>query len=146
MAGDGPDCSAGALNHAVIALARAHRNAAAALLGRHGLHPGQEVLLMLLWRRDGQGPRELASRLGVEPPTVTKMLGRLEQAGLVVREPSPCDRRAVVVRLTAPGRGLRADVERVWRELEDTTVAGFTGAERADLLGLLQRAARNLAR
>lgn len=47
---------------------------------------------------------ELAAAERVQPPTVTKLVARLEEQGLVVREPDPADRRIVRVRLSAAGR------------------------------------------
>lgn len=47
---------------------------------------------------------ELAAAERVTPPTVTKIVARLEDAGLVVREQDPDDRRIARVRLTDAGR------------------------------------------
>lgn len=93
---------------------------------------------------DGVKPSEIAAVLCVEPPTVTKMLGRLEQAGLIRREPSPHDRRAVVVRPTEAGQALQAEVEKTWAELEEETLAGLDEPERERLLQLMRRCATNL--
>jgi MarR family transcriptional regulator for hemolysin len=54
--------------------------------------------------------RALADQLGVEGPSVVAMLDRLEQAGLVLRTPSPSDRRVKLVLLTDAGRDLYARV------------------------------------
>lgn len=50
--------------------------------------------------------RELAARLGADPPWVTIMVGDLEERGLVERRPHPTDRRAKTVSLTPDGRAL----------------------------------------
>jgi DNA-binding MarR family transcriptional regulator len=47
---------------------------------------------------------EIAAAERVAAPTATKIVGRLEEAGLVVREQDAEDRRVVRVRLTAEGR------------------------------------------
>ncbi|MFC3532921.1 MarR family winged helix-turn-helix transcriptional regulator [Vogesella facilis] len=49
---------------------------------------------------------ELASRLGVENPTVVAMVDRLVKAGLLLRQPSPNDRRIKLLALTAQGEQL----------------------------------------
>ena len=77
----------GDLNVKLMRVARAHRTMAASLLSQVGLHPGQEALLMELWDHDGRTQADLAESLGVEPPTVTKMLQRMENADLVDRRP-----------------------------------------------------------
>jgi DNA-binding MarR family transcriptional regulator len=41
---------------------------------------------------------------GVTPPAITRSLNRLDELGLISREPHPADGRATVIRLTAKGR------------------------------------------
>src|SRR4051795_9796132 len=48
----------------------------------------------------------LAAAEQVRPPTMTRLVSALEQAGLVTREPDPKDRRQVLLRATAEGRRL----------------------------------------
>jgi DNA-binding MarR family transcriptional regulator len=50
--------------------------------------------------------QELARFLGLDKSSVTGLVDRAERRGLVVRAPSPADRRAVLVRLTDAGRAL----------------------------------------
>jgi DNA-binding MarR family transcriptional regulator len=55
------------------------------------------------------GPLSLGALAAVErvrPPTMTRVVGQLEAAGLVVRRPSPRDRRSAEVELSAAGREL----------------------------------------
>jgi len=54
---------------------------------------------------------ELRDRLVTRMPDVTRLLDRLEQAGLVVRERSDADRRLVRTRITAGGLALLAEVD-----------------------------------
>src|SRR5215469_11470648 len=49
-------------------------------------------------------PGELAARLGVEGPHVTRQVQRLQQAGYVERGPDPDDRRAQLIQVTPEGR------------------------------------------
>jgi MarR family transcriptional regulator, organic hydroperoxide resistance regulator len=134
----------GEISHMAIRVARAHRVAAAQLLHRVGLFPGQELLLMRLWDHDQQSQRELAAALKLDASTVTRTLQRLEQQGLVSRAPSPSDGRAMVVSLTRQGAELRPQVERLWAELEALTTAGMSDRQRGDALRLLRRLERNL--
>ena len=46
----------------------------------------------------------LASHERVQPPTMTRVVAALEEAGLVVREIDPTDRRIARVQVTADGR------------------------------------------
>jgi DNA-binding MarR family transcriptional regulator len=48
------------------------------------------------------GPRELAEYLGIQSSSITVLLDRLEKAGHIRREPSPFDRRALIIIPTVP--------------------------------------------
>lgn len=114
-AGDGP------LSYAIFELARAHRGRAAAALRAMDLHPGQELLLMHLLDRDGQTQSELLESVGLDHSTVSKSLRRMQEVGLLVREPAAHDRRVMVVHLTDKGRAMREPLEAMWRDLEAVT-------------------------
>jgi DNA-binding MarR family transcriptional regulator len=57
-------------------------------------------------------PGELAEHEKVQPPSMTKILARLEATGYIVREPHPADRRQVTVRPSRAGLALLADDRR----------------------------------
>lgn len=109
-----------------------------------GVHVGQNFLLEELWREDGLTPGELARRLGVEVPSITRAAQRMEASGLVTRVPDEGDRRLVRVTLTDQGRGLRDGVTRVLDETSDRALRGLSTAERAELVRLLERVGDNL--
>jgi DNA-binding MarR family transcriptional regulator len=117
---------AGRLSYAIFQLARAHRGHAAAMLRAMNLHPGQELLLMQLFDRDGQTQAELLERVGLDHSTVSKSLRRMQDAGLLTREPAPHDRRVMVVHLTDAGRALEEPITDMWRELERISVRDLT--------------------
>lgn len=123
---------------------RAHRLNVGAELAKVGLHAGQEMVLLQLWEEDGLKGGELATRLRVEPPTVTRMLQRLERCGLVERRRDSHDARGVRVYLTEAGRGLRGPVEECWARVEEKTFRGMDEGEKALLRGLLVRVRQNL--
>src|SRR3954451_3972601 len=79
---------AGPMSYAIFQLARAHRACAAAMLREMDLHPGQELLLMQLFDRDGQTQSELLDSVGLDHSTVSKALRRMQDAGLLTREPA----------------------------------------------------------
>ena len=69
-----------------------------------------ELLTLLSFTRRGALPMARAGALlQVHPTSVTNAVGRLEQAGLVRREPHPDDGRAVLVHITGPGRELAGE-------------------------------------
>lgn len=117
---------ADALNRAIRLLAIKHRSRAGALLAELGLHPGQEIVLMLL---DAYGPRtqvQLAAGAGCEPPSVTLMVQKLEAASLIKRTPSETDGRALVVELTPAGVELMPKLKQRWLKLAEQTAAELT--------------------
>ncbi|MBA0052488.1 MarR family transcriptional regulator [Streptomyces sp. AJS327] len=129
----------GRLSFEIFALARTHRAFAGELLRGLGLHPGQELLLMRLLERDGQTQSELLSAVGLDHSTVSKALRRMQEAGLLRREPAEHDRRAVRVWLTEKGRAMRGPIEEMWaalerasaRDLDERSVDAFvTASER----------------
>ncbi len=111
-----------------------------------GLHVGQEMVLSHLWDQDGLTPSELADRLGVEPPTVTNMLSRMEKAEYLERCRDLRDARCTRVYLTDKGRELREPVERRWEAVQKNAFAGITAQEETLLRGLLGRIQANLTR
>ncbi|MFI6077502.1 MarR family winged helix-turn-helix transcriptional regulator [Actinoplanes sp. NPDC051343] len=56
-------------------------------------------------------PRELADIERVQPPTMTKIVGKLEERGLVIRSPHPTDGRQVILAPTEQGRAIYAQFE-----------------------------------
>ena len=85
--------------------------ASATAFARHGVHEGQQFVLRSLWAEDGLTPGQVAKRLGLATPTVTRATTRMEAAGLLRREPHPSDRRMVRLRLTGRGRGLEKVID-----------------------------------
>jgi DNA-binding MarR family transcriptional regulator len=122
------------------------RSRAQARLAEIDLHPGQELLLLRLSATDGVTQSELADELCVQPPTVTKMLDRLEKAGSVVRKPDPEDQRVSRVYLTGAGRALQGPIHDTWRRLEEEGFANLTLDERVLLRRLLMQVYENLNR
>jgi DNA-binding MarR family transcriptional regulator len=129
---------------ALAKVCRAHRAYVGELLSAHGLHVGQEMVLVELWQDDGLRGSELAERLGVEPPTITKMLRRLEACGLLERRADPEDARGIRVCLTGQGRALEEPVLRCWERAERTVLTGMNAGDRRTFRRLLDRVRSNL--
>lgn len=134
----------GTMGYALARTCKGHRSSVGESLAKLGLHVGQEMILMELWQDDGLRGGELARRLGVEPPTITKMLRRLEGCGFVERRPDPEDARSFRVHLTGKGRSLEEPVARCWRAAEEKTLSGMSPEERRELHRLLTKARANL--
>lgn len=127
------------LTYALIMVMKTKRNQMAAALVPLGLHSGQELLLNQLWQQDGLTQSELIGRLGVEPPTVTKTVQRLERAGFLHRTPDPDRPRVSRVWLTDAGKAVREPVEQIWARMDEELLGTFDTDER-DVFARLLRA------
>ena len=123
---------------------RALAQASATAFAGHGVHEGQQYVLRCLWSEDGLTPGEVAGRLGLATPTVTRATARMEAAGLLRRVPHDRDRRLVRLVLTERGRALEHVIGREMDRLSDRALAGLDPSERAVLVQSLNRVRRNL--
>ena len=78
-------------------------------------------------------PRELADVERVQPPTMTKIVAKLEERGLVQRTPHPTDGRQVILAATEGGRAVLDQFERSRNEWLATRLAALTEDERETL-------------
>ncbi|GIG90831.1 MarR family winged helix-turn-helix transcriptional regulator [Plantactinospora endophytica] len=85
-------------------------------------------------------PRELADTERVQPPTMTKIVAKLEERGLVQRTPHPTDGRQVILSTTDTGRAMLAQFDRARNEWLAGRLAELTPEDR----DALQRAAEIL--
>jgi DNA-binding MarR family transcriptional regulator len=76
-----------------------------ALTRDHGITEGEYGVLVHLSEADGHRLRmcDLAQALRLSPSGLTRRIDGLVRQGLVAREPSPCDRRAMLAVLTDDG-------------------------------------------
>ncbi|MBE5798130.1 MAG: MarR family transcriptional regulator [Clostridiales bacterium] len=112
--------------------------------GIEAFNGAQGRILYVLWQEDGVTISQLSSRTSLANTTLTSMLDRMEQSGLVTREASPKDRRALLIRLTDAARALQADYERISQQMNELYYEGFTEDEVRQLEGYLTRILANL--
>lgn len=129
----------------LVQAAKAQRARSGGHLMRIGLHPGQELVLKVLADTDGRTMSQLALALGVQPPTVTKMVTRLSAQGYVRRQVSDTDGRLARVHLTDAGRDLVESVDKAWKRLEREAMAGLDDKDRKKLRKLLRQVEKNLS-
>jgi DNA-binding MarR family transcriptional regulator len=87
-------------------------------------------------------PRELAEAERVQPPTMTRIVARLEERGLVQRTPHPTDGRQVILACSPDGREVLSEYQRVRDEWLAARLAALSQEERQ----VLQQAAEILSR
>ncbi|WP_313798904.1 MarR family transcriptional regulator [Cytobacillus sp.] len=98
-------------------------------LSEFGLTPVQFTILHLLWEKDGQKSIDLAKRLLLDGSTITPIVDRLVQNGLIERRQDPADRRINLIYLTQKGKELELPLNKAMDEVNDTVKQGFNEDE-----------------
>jgi DNA-binding MarR family transcriptional regulator len=101
----------------LYAASRAMTAAYAPLLAPLGVTYPQYLALLVLWERDGVSVKALGERLQLDSGTLTPLLKKLEQQGLVLRARDDVDGRVLRVTLTGAGKALRKKAVAVPRGL-----------------------------
>jgi DNA-binding MarR family transcriptional regulator len=84
-------------------------------------------------------PTEFTNALMLTSSGTTKRLDRLEQAGLIAREPDPDDRRGTLIALTPAGRELIDGATEAHLENERRLLSALSDAEQRRLADLLRK-------
>ncbi|HEX8053729.1 MAG TPA: MarR family transcriptional regulator [Thermoleophilaceae bacterium] len=119
---------------------RASHTRVADALATVGLTPSSFALLNVIGAREGAIQQQLGAAMGIDPSTMVALIDELEREGLAQRRPSPTDRRARRIVITAKGRRRRERARKLVADTEDEVLHGLTAAERDELLALLRRA------
>jgi DNA-binding MarR family transcriptional regulator len=104
-----------------------------------GVTPGQFGVLQVVAANPGLSQSELAKAIGVDRSTVVAVIDRLEEQDLVVRAPSPTDRRSHALQLSETGRRLVEELVPRVRRHEERIAASLSPRERSRLIELLRR-------
>ena len=118
--------------------ARLLRRAFDARVRTLGMTSPQARLLLILHVTEGENQGFYAERLEVEPISLTRMIDRMEEAGLLERRRDPADRGAWLLFLTDRSRQLIDQVRACLAGLEDEMLTGLDAAQRAALAGMLE--------
>lgn len=98
----------------------------------------QYLVMMVLWEEDGLGVGQIGQKLLLDSGTLTPLLKRLEQKGIVTRRRSGTDERCVHIHLTAAGRALEAKADPIPLRLTEELQLS------ANEVALLKKLARKL--
>ena len=96
----------------------------------HGVTRAQWKVLFRLTRQPGMRQIELADLLDIEPITLSRIIDRLEEGGLVERVADPADRRAWRLHVTAKAQPL---VEKLRAIADEMTAEAFAGIDPKDI-------------
>ncbi|NJO39531.1 MAG: MarR family transcriptional regulator [Cyanobacteria bacterium CRU_2_1] len=102
-------------------------------LDPYGLTPFHWVVLCCLWEQDGLATSDLGDRLCQVGGTLTGVIDRMEERGLVRRERDQRDRRIWRIWLTDDGRQLEAILPPLAKELREKALQGLSDTEQQHL-------------
>ena len=103
--------------------------------------PGQFGVLHVIAANPGLSQTGLANAIGIDRSTMVAVIDKLETRRLVVRDPSPTDRRSYALRLSDSGTAQLRDMEERVRAHERAIARNLSADERRLLIELLSRVA-----
>lgn len=104
----------------------------------------QGRILYVLWQKDEVPIVELSQKTGLAKNTLTVMLGRMEEAGLIEKKASDSDKRQSLIVLTGKAKDLQEKYDEVSQKMNSVFYDGFTEKEVATMDGFLDRIIENL--
>lgn len=107
--------------------------------------PGARAILSMIAVSDGLCQRELVRATHLRPPTVSVILQKMEEEGMVDRRSDGNDRRIIRVYLTEYGREIDAQMLARVRKNDAHALSSLSEAECAELLRLLGKIRDTLA-
>ena len=111
----------------------------------YGLTPFHWVVLCCLWQEDGLATSSIGERLQQVGGTLTGVIDRMEERGLVRRERDTRDRRIWRIWLTEAGKELEEVLPPIALDIREQAMAGIPEAERELLSRLIDQAIANFS-
>ena len=116
------------------------RKATERALARWNITLPQAIVLLRVIEAEEPVPlTKLARFLLQESPSVTTLVDRMCERGLVERTSDPNDRRKALIVPTEKGRQMRGTIWAAWREIQDDLWGGFSDDERQTFRELLRK-------
>lgn len=104
----------------------------------------QGRILYVLWQNDEISISSLSAQTSLANTTLTAMLDRMENSGLIIRKFDPKDRRNRLIVLTEKAKSLKDDYTRISEKMNEIYYTGFTETEIVQFESYLQRILNNL--
>ena len=111
-----------------------------------GVTTAQWRALAWLGHEPGLKQVELAERLDVEPITAGRIIDRLEESGLVERQPDPVDRRVGRLALTEKAMPIFERLGSIAEEMAERAFEGLSMQQIEEIRGRLARIRENVSR
>ncbi|MBP2311559.1 MarR family winged helix-turn-helix transcriptional regulator [Azospirillum soli] len=126
------------LRKAQVAVFQSFQNAVAP----HDITPGQFGVLIMIKENEGLSQSDLGSAVGIDRSTMVAVIDRLESRGLVIRAPSPNDRRSYALRLSPEGEKLLDELIPRIEAHDQAMVKDLSKQEQAQLIDFLRRVSK----
>jgi len=127
----------------VFLLAKAYQRAHSAFkvkLAPFGITPVQHLILAVLGEEEFLSPAEISDRVAMDGATLSGVLDRMAEAGLIKKEGNPEDRRSIRVSLSPKARRMREGLAEQRKSINEELTAKFSLEEKL----LLKRMLRDL--
>lgn len=109
-----------------------------------GYYREQFRLLLLIEENNGVIQRDLAEKMDVRPSSMTEMLGKMEQLGLIFRRQDEKDQRVLHIFLTQQGKDAAEESRSSSAKLTDQLFGGLTEEEIGEMLRLTEKLTAHL--
>lgn len=129
--------------HSILAAQRSGHRVLADLIRPLGLTPAWAEVLTVLSEQGPLSIRELSRYLICEADHPSRLITRIEDRGLIRREPNPTDKRAVLLSLTEEGMSAAAEVRQAEAKLDAWIEKQLPAKEMEHVSALMDRLLKN---
>ena len=116
-----------------------------AVLKPLGLSTGQPKVLDHLRYHNGSSQKDIAHACHIEPASLTSILNRMEEKGLIERKMLNGNRRTFHIFMTESGKKNQKLVEETFEKIEETALNNISEEEQKVFMEIFHRIYRNLA-
>jgi len=116
----------------IFLLAKAYQKAHSLFkkkLSPFDITPVQHLVLEVLWKEGNISPWKISEKAVIDGATLSGVIDRMTEAGLVMRNENSLDRRSVKVSLTSKGKELWEEMEALRQEINKELIDGFLPEE-----------------
>jgi DNA-binding MarR family transcriptional regulator len=125
----------------VFLLAKAYQRAHSAFkvkLAPFGITPVQHLILVVLGEEEFLSPAEISDRVAMDGATLSGVLDRMAEAGLIKKEGNPEDRRSIRVSLSPKAKKMREELAEQRKSINEELTAKFSLEEKLLLKRMLK--------
>ncbi len=112
--------------------------------GIDAFNGAQGRILYVLWEKEKLTISEIGHLTSLAKTSLTSMLDRMEESGLVERRADKNNRRQIIISITDKARNYKEEYDRVSLEMNELFYKGFSEEEIEQFEGMLRRLIQNL--